>query len=528
MKANRILLVLLTAAVITGIVAACAPTAQQAPPAGTQAQAPVAAAGEPAAAPEQAAGRGVTLAIASETPSVAPARHTALIGRLKNYLTHNGLFRPDYENLEPVPDVVASWRALSDTLFEFTLHEGIMFHNGDEMTAYDVLASLEYVRTYPYGVSVHGSAASWDFVDRYTFTIDTGTPNAMLFFDLAHHGNFLMPRSLIEAGHDFTVDPVGSGPFMFEEWRLGDSLTFRIFEEYFDRKRAPILEYVTWRIIPEGASRTIALETGEVDFVVDVAFPDIPRLRANPDITVFERPGVTFSFFALNHDDPRFNVYVRRAVDMALDREAMVMASLDGFGIPTAVTTPMFPGATTEGTRSFDPEGARALLAEHGIDPATLSFDMLIFEEPQRRRAEVAQSNLADIGITTTITMMDFSTWLTVAGTPDFESAFGNFTGQGNMLNFMRSVMHIDAIDSQNRSRTYNRELTDLIDRAIATIDADERVAILEQASRVANEYVVYIPTNVNILFRAFNSSLIVPEIAANGAMPLNMAFWAE
>ena len=537
-KKKRSLSFILASVLLIGTLAACTPTTQQpvapvgdtATPAQQQAPTPPSQAAAPE--PEQAAhvNRGVTLAIASETPSVAPARHTALIGQFKNMLTHNGLFRTYYEDLSPVPDLIASWVALSDTLFEFTLHEGILFHNGEELTAYDVVISLAYSRNYPEAVAVHGSVYQTAVIDRYTFTIDTGTPNAMLFFDLAHHGNMIMPSSLIEAGHDFMAEPIGTGPFVFYEWRFGDSLTFTAFEDYFDTSRFPQVEYVHWRVIPEGASRTIALETGEVDYIVEVAFPDIPRLEENPDITVFQRPGVTYSYLILNNDHPTFSsVYVRRAIEMALDKDAMVIASLDGFGIPIWTSVPpMFPGASTEGTNSFDPDGARALLAEHGIDPASIAFDILAFDESQRRRGEVVQSNLADIGIHVTITMIDFATWLTVAGTPTSEAAFGNFTGQGNILNFMRTVLHIDGIDAQNRSRLYSRELSDLIDEAVATIDINDRLAVLEEATTLSNELVAHIGTNMNILIRAFDSRLVSPEISANGFMFLNMVYWAE
>ena len=478
---------------------------------------------------EQSLGRGVILALNSETPSVAPARHTALIGAYKNDMTHSGLFRMRYDVMEPIPNLITGWTALSDTLFEFTLREDVFFHNGDKMTAYDVAASLDYVRTHPEARAFHGSVAGWEAVGPYTVIIDTGVPDSRLFFDLSAHSNFIMPIGLIEAGHDFTIEPIGSGPFVFDEWIHGDSLTFRAFENYFDTERTARVEYVTWRIIPEGASRTIALEASEVDFIMDVSFPDIPRMEANPNLTVFMRPGNTFQYFIFNNDNPKFqNIYVRHAIDMALDREAMLIASLDGYGIPIwHAMPPMFVGASDEGIRSFDPEGARVLLAREGIDPASLAFDMLAFNEEQRRRAEVAQSNLLDIGIPTTITMIDFAAWLTFTLGDNFDTSFANFT-VSNLQTLMRSLMHRDNINVQNRARKDNQELSDLIDRAIATIDAAERNAVLKEASRIANEYAGFLGTNMTMIVRAFNSNLIVPEIAANGSTSLNMIYWTD
>ena len=536
MKKNRILSIILAGVLLAGVLAACAPVAAPPPavqpPAATgqaQAHTPPAGAPEPAVPAEEVPARGIIVATNAEPPSIAPARHVSDHGARTNQLTHNGLFRTDAETLQPVPDLVASWRALSDTLFEFTLHEGVLFHNGEELTAYDVVVSVDYVRNYPEARAVHGSIVNAEVIDRHTFTLDTGTPNALLFVDLTHQGNFVMPASLIEAGHDFQANPIGSGPYVFDDWRRGDSLTFTRFDSYFDTTRAPILEYVHWRIIPEGASRTIALETGEVDFIVEVANPDIPRMQENPDITVYMRPGTGYNFMLLNNDLPKFsNVYVRRAIDMAIDKEAAVMASLDGFGIPTWQNMPkVFAGASAEGIRSFDPDGARALLAEQGVDPGAMGFEMLAFNEEGRRRAEVVQSNLADIGIPTTITQLDLATYLSLTQFGDFEAGFSGF-GSTSLLAFFAATSHINTIDAQNRSRMRNQELSDLIDKAIATIDADTRYSILEEASRVANEHVGFIPMHQNILVRAFNSNLVAPELSGAGAINLNVAYWAE
>ena len=536
---KRILSMVLGAFLVVGTLAACAApaaTPQQAPGQVTgqqQAQPPAAAPGgqQQAQAPQEQndIGRGIILAIASETPSVAPARHSALIGHFKNVTTHNGLFRAYYATLEPVLDLAESWTAISDTVFEFRLHQGILFHNGEELTAYDVEASLWYVRNYPEARANHTSVYATEVIDRYTIRIDTGVPHALFFNEMAHQANFIMPKSLIEAGNDFQANPVGSGPFVFEDWRFGDSLMFSRFNDYFDTDRAARVEYLNWRIIPEGSSRTIALETGEVDLVIDVAFPDVPRLIENPDITVFQRPGAGYGYLLLNNDIAPFdNIYVRRAIDMAIDKEAAVIASLDGFGVPIWELMPnIFPGYSSVGIRSFDPDGARALLAEQGIDPATISFDMLASSEEQRRRGEVVQSNLADIGIQTTITMIDFASWLDVTAVGDYEAAFGAMTS-GSVLGFLRATHHESMIDGQNRARIRHPEITALIDQALETVDATARFAILEQASRLANEHVGFIPTQLSILLRAFDSNLAVPEIAANGFTGLNMVYWLQ
>jgi len=536
MKTKRIISIALAGTMLAGALAACAPAVSQPeapPPAVTatpQAPTPTPATPEPAAEPPSQGPYGrLILATANETPSVAPGRTNAAAAAYKIHMVHDALFRKNYSDLEPVPNLVSSWQAISDTRFEFTIYQGIMFHNGEELTAYDIIASWDYVRNYPDARASRESIIEYGMIDSYTIWIDTEEPNSLLFSHLTHHGNVIMPKSLIESGHDFTANPIGSGPFVFEEWRLGDSLHFSAFDNYFCDERAAKVETVTWRIIPEGASRTIALETGEVDYVVYVAFSDIQRLKDHPDIDVLTIPSTGHNNLQLNNEAEQFsNIVVRQAINMAVDREALVIAGFNGFAIPTAAQIPtVFIGATYEGTLPFDPDAARALLAEHNIDPESLAFEIIASNEERRRMGEVVQANLADIGIPVSIVMMDLATTLATTGVGGwYEAAFGGFTAP-TLLGQMRGVLFYDP-ERVNRGRINNPELNELILRAIGTIDADARIPILEEASRVANEHMGHVPTHLSMLVQAFNANLVVPELSATADLNLNMIFWRE
>ena len=535
MKKNRILGMILAGAIMAGVLAACAPaaptpTAPAPPPATTPAapatQPPVA---EPAAPPVEELGRPIIVATRDEPPSVAPGQHNAVAGSYMNAMSHVGLFRLDAATLLPVPDLVESWQAISDTVFEFTIRQGVLFHNGETVTAHDFVASFDYVRNYPLAAASRISIVYYEAVDDFTLRIDTDVPNAMLINDLTHHSNTVMPASLIEAGHNFEDNPVGAGPFRFGEWRRGDSLTYHAFEEFFDRDRAARVESVTWRIIPEGASRTIALETGEAHYNVYVAFEDIARLEAHPDIDVRTITGTSHNKLLMNNELPQFqDQRVRRAMGMAIDLEAVTIVGMNGFAIPTWSQVPtIFEGGTDEGTFGFDPEGARALLAEVGVDPSTLGFTIVASNEERRRMGEVFQANLADIGIPVEIEMNDLATTLARTQQGDYEAAFGGFNS-ASFLGYVRGVLHPSQVGASNRSRIVNQELGDLIDQALATIDQNARISIYEEISRVANEHTGHIPTHLAMVVRAFSSNLHVPELPATGALWLNMMSWLD
>ena len=477
--------------------------------------------------PANGATGSIVIADEAEPPVIAPARHASLHASYQNSLNFNSLFRLNYSDLRPVPDLVESYRAINDTTWEFTIFEGIRFHNGEEMTAYDVVASLLYVKNYPDAAAFQLSVVDAEVVDRYTLTIYTGTPNAMLFSDLLHQTHSIMPKSLIESGHDFLVQPIGSGPFVFETWNVGDSLVHTAFDDYFNPERAARIRELTWRIIPEGASRTIALEMGEIDYIVQVAAADIPRMQEHPDIDLFFGTGTQHNAILLNNDLPKFqDVRVRRAIDMAIDKEAVLLVGLEGFGTVVYNQVPInFVGVSHEGENRFDPEGAKALLAETGIDPSTLDFSLIASNDARVRMGEIIQANLAELGITVSIERMDLAAFMSATTEGRYETAIANFTAS-NLLTFFNGMLHSRSIDGANRARINVPEIDALIDQAVVTIDEAARIAIYGEITRLANENTGTIPLFQAMVVRAFSSNLAVPETSATGALNVNMMYW--
>ena len=528
---KQIVSIVLVVILVTGMIAACAP-ANQAPPApspDTPAATPATADAPPPPVAAVASGS-LVVATVADPPAVTVARHNSIAASNINRMTHNGLFRICYQTLDPIPDIAESYRAISDVEWEFRLREGILFHNGEEVTAEDLYASFTYARQHPEGLGNLASVVSFEVVDRYTFRVNTGTPNALLLFDLAQQANFVQPASLIESGHDFISDPVGSGPYRFVEWDVGNSISVTAFDDYFDEARAARIRDITWRIIPEGASRTIALEAGEIDFIIEVATPDVPRLQADPNVTVDMRVGTAHHFLILNNENPLFynNIPLRQAIDMAIDKEAIVFAAFDGLATPTwnQVST-SFPGVSNEGMNTFDPAGARTLLAEHNIDPSIITFEIIASDDQARRVAEIIQANVADIGLSANITMVDLATRLAVTNTPDFDTAVGSFTSN-SLLWYLNGVFHSRSIGASSRNRINSPELDVLIDRTIGELDPERRLAAFEDVTRRLNEITPQIPLLQPYAIRAFNSRLIAPELDAVGQLNVNMMYWVN
>ena len=148
------------------------------------------------------------------------------------------------------------------------------------------------------------------------------------------------------------------------EWKRGDSVEFEAFADYFDGE-API-KHMTWKIIPEGSSRTIALEAGEIDFIVEVEAMDYDRLAGNDEVAIYEYDATEHNWMMLNNEKPGLdNENVRKAMDCAIDKESVIAVALNGRGTAIYSQAPNnMPGASEENVNSFDIEQAKKYMDE--------------------------------------------------------------------------------------------------------------------------------------------------------------------
>ena len=393
------------------------------------------------------------IATANETPSVTTNLHNAVAGDYLNKMTHNGLFKTD-ENMEVVPDLVESYENTSDTEWIFHLKQGVLFHNGEEMKAEDVKASLELCKESP-EVSQYGtSTGTIEVVDDYTIKITTDGPQAGLLSDLTHHGNYILPADLIESGHDFNSEPIGTGPYKLVAWNKGESLEFEAFEDYFDGA-API-KHITWRVIPEGSSRTMALEAGEVDLIIEVETTDATRIAETDGLTLYSEAGTSHNFMMINNEVAPFNnIDFRKALASAIDKNAIVQVALNGDGSATDCLLPeCFEGTTNEGAVTYDPEQAKAYLEASGLDPAQCGFSLICSDDTKLRAGQVIQSSLKEnLGIDIQLESMDLATYLDVTASGDYQAAIGGYTSS-NVLAYALGVFHSSSINASNKTRT--------------------------------------------------------------------------
>ena len=292
---------------------------------------------------------------------------------------------------------------------------------------------------------------------------------------------------------------MGSGPYKFVSWKRGDSLEFEAFEDYFDKDHMPSIKHMTWKIIPEGSSRTIALEAGEVDFVVEVEAMDAERIESNSDLTLLQHDSINHMWMMLNNEKPGLdNVDVRRAINSVVNKENIVTVALNGMGV-----------------------------ASYSQTPSTIQLSIICSNDQKKRAAEVIQSDAATLGIDATIESMDLATYLSTTAEGNYTAAIGNYSAS-NMLSYLTGVYHSKSIGASNKTRLNNPEVDALIDQACATIDEAEREEVLRQCNTLINELCPQVPLFQDVYLRAYNANLEGVEINAAGFPYFNDVKWKE
>ena len=471
------------------------------------------------------------IAMEAEPASLHVFNHQNFTAAWVNLMTFATLLYLNPETNMPEPHLVEEWEIISDTVIELKLQEGIKFHNGETMTSADVKASIEYAQTYTETATYTSGVADVIVIDDLTFRIVTREPNFLIFMYMTGIYFSVLPKSLIDAGHDFHQEPIGAGPYRQIEYSPGDKIVYEAFEDYFDQTRIPRIRNVTYRIIPEGTARTIALETGDVNYLHTVNTADIPRLQNTDGITVETSPGITYHFLALNHERSNIhlnNPMVRRAIDMAINKDDLVLAFANGFGIPAYNQVHFnIPGTSSRNINRYDPEAARAVLAETGINPSEIRFQINVNNDAWRRMAEIIQSQLRrELGIEVTrIEQLDMPAHIAKVNSGDFDGAQTSYIGY-HALVFLHPVVHSTQVGGFNRSRIRNPDFDRMIEAASNTMDIYEANSILEELTAQLNEMTLHIPLVIPDIIKAYHSDLVAPGIDSRGNLQFHTAYW--
>jgi peptide/nickel transport system substrate-binding protein len=357
----------------------------------------------------------LVVAINGQPSRLQPQQPVGRLNELVNALMFDSLTTRDQEgNL--IPALAESWELIDETTWQFKLRSGATFHNGDPVTSEDVKFTYEELVMNPDAKSPHltflQTIQEVVIIDDTTFQIKTSIPDVLLpsrVFDL--YGS-IVPKNYYEQIGDAEFDnaPIGSGSFKFVEWVKDSHMTLEANENWWGTP--PAFKTLVLRFITDDAARMAAALAGEVDIASNVPPSRIDELEASENIEIRSAPSSRYFFVVMNSTQPPFDDFrVRKAVNLAIDREALVLGVGRGFGTPIAsVFIPQTFGFDPGIQPLYDPDQAKALLTEagypDGFDVVFDSFTGSIVDHSKVAEAIVAQLN--EVGIRATLNVAEF------------------------------------------------------------------------------------------------------------------------
>tara|TARA_R110000765_G_scaffold84613_1_gene163592 strand:- start:1135 stop:2613 length:1479 start_codon:yes stop_codon:yes gene_type:complete len=428
----------------------------------------------------------ITVAMQLEPPHLDPT--SAAAGAIDSVLYSNvfeGLTRFMGDG-SVVPGLAESWEISEDGLtYTFKLHSGVTFHDGTTMDAEDVKFSLDRINA---DDSVNAQKALFsaisevNVVDPTTVEIKLSEPNGNLLFNLAWGDAVIVAPESID---NIKQLPIGTGAFKFTSWTQGDNIMIEKNPNYWGTPAA--LDMATFKFISDPTAAFASMMAEDVD--VFVAFPapeNLPQFEADPRFQVLVGSTEGETILAMNNKQAPFdNVKVREAVAHAINRQAIIDGAMFGYGTPIGTHfAPHNPAYVDETALSaFDPEKAKALLAEAGF---TDGFETTLDLPPPsyaRRGGEIIAAQLADVGITAKINNVEWAQWLETV-----------FKGKNFGLTIVSHTEPMDIGVYANPDYYFqydNPDFQTLIAKLNKTTDPEMRTQMLGQAQKViAEDYV--------------------------------------
>ena len=322
-------------------------------------------------------------------------------------------------NGDITPELAHKWERLDDLTIRFYLREGVLFHNGDKMTAEDVAFSLGRLNWKGANTAMYSilDGANTKVVDDYTIDVKLTRPFAGVFHYLGNVNAGIVSKKYVEKeGEDINSrQPVGTGPFRFVEWKSGESILLERNENYWDAK--PTFSKLILTFIIEPTNRTIELETGGTDIIFTVAPSDVDRIRNNKNLKLLLAPGRRFTYITLNMSDPVFkDRRIREALHYAIDMEALAEAVYGDMAVVAdGIISPVYEAAWKPMKMiPYDPAKARELLKEAVGGKLDITFKM-----NENRQfidvSEIVQNMWNAVGINVNLQVLEMATF-TAAG----------------------------------------------------------------------------------------------------------------
>ena len=383
-----------------------------------------------AAAQQPVPGGTLRLAFSADPAGFDPSKGPSGMSHVVIEQVYSTLMSLD-RDANPHTDLAERFDASEDGLiYTFHLRQGVKFHNGDPLTAADVKFTFDRLRDPASGYSYLSQVetiADVTVIDDHTVAFKLSAVSGPFLTYMAFPGSSIVPKKLVESGHDLNAQPIGSGPFRFVSYQPRSEIRFEKNAEYYEAGK-PLLDTLEFQIISDATALTNAVLSGSVDFSNEIPPKDWSAIGSTPGLAGEALEGSRYYWLLPNNSVPPMdNPKVRQAIAHAIDRQALVAGTF--FGQATPLLGGVIPAWNWAhaGLAEFGPKGnidrARELLAESGFpDGFETSLTVASSFPAMVSMAPIIQANLAAAGIRASISTMEIPRyWDEVWGPSKFD-----------------------------------------------------------------------------------------------------------
>lgn len=334
-----------------------------------------------------------------------------------------------------VADLAESWEYSDDNMqLTFHLHEGVTWHDGEPFSSEDVKWTYDTIIEESWAKSdTFDTVESIDTPDENTVVFNMKQPDASFISKVAWYATFILPKHLYE-GTDYATnphnqDPIGTGPFKFEDYQTGVAVTLTKNEDYF--KEIPEIDTLIFSIIPEDSTAYQALLSGEIDYMSALPSAEANSLDDNEDFEIVQQLGINRTYLTYNLEVEELqDIEVRKAMSLAINRQGIWDRVANGTGqVADTFISPVFEEYVNEDYLLPEPNTEEAIKTledagyERNENGYFFEFTLDAFEDGNFGDiATIVRDNLEQAGIGVTLNLMEYSAWQTkVMDDADFE-----------------------------------------------------------------------------------------------------------
>ena len=437
-------------------------------------------------------GEKLRIALNAQPPSLDPLGSTATATRDTARLVFESLLVLN-TSFEPVPFLAEKVENVDNQTFTFHLRQGVLFHNGEEMKAEDVVASMNrWIESNNFAKKIIGNA-EFEEQDEYTVTLELSAPSSLALTVMAVPGQFaaIMPKEISEeAGPDGITEYVGTGPYEFVDWQQDNYIHFTKFDDYIPLedeadglagKREALVEDVYFYISEDPSTRLAGVQSGEYDIAYQLPFDSyqqllsmnlqvLPQLAGDMVLQYNAREGVL--------SDPK----MRHAINMAFNIDEILQASLVEPELYQSDASLMESGntqwATNVGEENYNvnnPEKAKKLLEEAGYDGEEITIVTTRDYQHYYDSSVVMKEQLENIGMNINLEVYDWPTLTEVVQDP------ATWHMRVNGFTFKADPTQILYLDSEYAGVVEDKQIDDLMEEILQAETSEQAKEVWEE-----------------------------------------------